>query len=138
MDQLTAQGRPLSPPFHARDLQLHHHLFQHRQQNLEDEQSENNNINCILKRDWDKNYSVSTATAGGRRAIAGHHFFSPHRLCRRANRVYRQCHVHRRPPFLPGVATMKLVHQLTVRRGVESGYDRRATSRDGLEFKVTS
>ncbi|KAL2453817.1 AT-hook motif nuclear-localized protein 22 [Abeliophyllum distichum] len=65
MDQLTAQGRPLPPPFHARDLQLHHHPFQHRQQNLEDEQSENSNINRSLKRDRDENYSVSTAAVEG-------------------------------------------------------------------------
>ncbi|KAL2495637.1 AT-hook motif nuclear-localized protein 22-like [Forsythia ovata] len=63
MDQLTAQGRSLPPPFHARDLQLHHHPFQHRQQNLEDEQSKNSNINCSLKQDRDKNYSGSTTAA---------------------------------------------------------------------------
>ncbi|CAA3016139.1 AT-hook motif nuclear-localized protein 22-like [Olea europaea var. sylvestris] len=65
MDQLTAQGRPLPPPFQARDLQLHHHQFQNRQQDLEDKQSENSNINRSLKRDCDENYGVSTTTIGG-------------------------------------------------------------------------
>ncbi|XP_022862571.1 AT-hook motif nuclear-localized protein 22-like [Olea europaea var. sylvestris] len=63
MDQLTSHGRSLPPPFHARDLQLHHHQFQHhQQQNPEDEQSGNSNPNRNLKRDRDENYGVSTTT----------------------------------------------------------------------------
>ncbi|KAL2513968.1 AT-hook motif nuclear-localized protein 26 [Forsythia ovata] len=69
MDQLTAQGHPLPHPFHARDLQLHHHPFQHRQQNLEDEQNKNSNINRSLKRNWDENYSVSTVVAEGKELL---------------------------------------------------------------------
>ncbi|KAL3829584.1 hypothetical protein ACJIZ3_018386 [Penstemon smallii] len=59
MDQL-AHGRPLPPPFHARDLQLHHHhQFQHHHQNPEDEQSGNSNTpRGNLKRDREDNYDM--------------------------------------------------------------------------------
>ncbi|KAG6437784.1 hypothetical protein SASPL_102713 [Salvia splendens] len=52
MDQL-AHGRPLPPPFHTRDLQLHHQQFQH-----EDEQSGNTNHSLSLKRDRDESYGA--------------------------------------------------------------------------------
>ncbi|KAG8391688.1 hypothetical protein BUALT_Bualt01G0213300 [Buddleja alternifolia] len=66
MDQL-AHGRPLPPPFHTRDLQLHHHQFQqqqHHQNPVDDEQSGNTNPNnrITLKRDRDDNYNLSTTT----------------------------------------------------------------------------
>ncbi|KAJ8626515.1 hypothetical protein MRB53_019822 [Persea americana] len=57
MDQLTASahGRPLPPPFHARDLHHHHlHQPQHpQQQNSEDEQSGSSGLNNGKKRDRD-------------------------------------------------------------------------------------
>ncbi|PIN23783.1 hypothetical protein CDL12_03479 [Handroanthus impetiginosus] len=71
MDQL-AHGRPLPPPFHARDLQLHHHnQFQHHLQNPDndehirnnDNNNDNNNTNRNLKRDRDDNYSLPTTTS---------------------------------------------------------------------------
>ncbi|KAG8363383.1 hypothetical protein BUALT_Bualt19G0016700 [Buddleja alternifolia] len=67
MDQL-AHGRPLPPPFHARDLQLHHrHQFRHHQyQNPEDDHSQNtitnNNNNHTPKQDPDDNYHLPTTT----------------------------------------------------------------------------
>ncbi|KAL6560358.1 hypothetical protein OROGR_003917 [Orobanche gracilis] len=62
MDQLSHGGRPLPPPFHTRDLQLHHHhhQFQH-QQNPEDEHNSGNH--CGLNLDRDENYNISNATA---------------------------------------------------------------------------
>ncbi|CAI9765194.1 unnamed protein product [Fraxinus pennsylvanica] len=72
MDQLTSHGRSLPPPFHARDLQLHHHQFQHhQQQNPEDEQSGNSNPNRNLKRDRDENYGVSTTTTSSNTPPSG-------------------------------------------------------------------
>ncbi|KAI3449142.1 hypothetical protein Pfo_005807 [Paulownia fortunei] len=65
MDQL-AHGRPLPPPFHTRDLRLHHHQFQQQQhlhQNPEDEQSGNSNLVRSLKRDRDENYGIPTTTS---------------------------------------------------------------------------
>ncbi|XP_073143280.1 AT-hook motif nuclear-localized protein 22-like [Henckelia pumila] len=61
MDQL-AQGRPLPPPFLARDLQLHHHRqYQHHQNDPEDEQSGNSNPTRLLKRDREEiNYGLPT------------------------------------------------------------------------------
>ncbi|XP_038681802.1 AT-hook motif nuclear-localized protein 22-like [Tripterygium wilfordii] len=50
MDPVTAHGRPLPPPFHARDLHLHsHHQFQH--QNSQDDQIGNGSLNRSQKRD---------------------------------------------------------------------------------------
>ncbi|KAL6498786.1 AT-hook motif nuclear-localized protein 22 [Orobanche gracilis] len=62
MDQLSHGGRPLPPPFHTRDLQLHHHhhQFQH-QQNPEDEHNSGNHSGLNLDRD--ENYNISNATA---------------------------------------------------------------------------
>lgn len=69
MDQLTAHGRPLPPPFHTRDLQLHHHPHQFQQLHLhqqqqqhkaEDEISGNSTTpppNRSQKRDRDDNVS---------------------------------------------------------------------------------
>ena len=56
MDQL-AHGRPLPPPFHAGDLQLHHHQFQHHH---DDEQSGNSHP---IKRDRDESYGLQTPTS---------------------------------------------------------------------------
>ncbi|KAF3626324.1 AT-hook motif nuclear-localized protein 26 [Capsicum annuum] len=65
MDQLTAHGRPLPPPFHTRDLQLQntnpHHQFhhiqqQHQQVQAEDEQQSGHRNQ---KRDRDDNYSLN-------------------------------------------------------------------------------
>ncbi|KAL2251681.1 AT-hook motif nuclear-localized protein 22-like [Sesamum indicum] len=62
MDQL-AHGRPLPPPFHTRDLQLHHQ-FQHHHQNPDDEQSGNSNSGGLsLKRDREENYGLPPTTA---------------------------------------------------------------------------
>ncbi|KAL0373567.1 UNVERIFIED_CONTAM: AT-hook motif nuclear-localized protein 22 [Sesamum radiatum] len=62
MDQL-AHGRPLPPPFHTRDLQLHHQ-FQHHHQNPDDEQSGNSNSGGLsLKRDREDNYGLPPTTA---------------------------------------------------------------------------
>lgn len=66
MDHQLAHGRSLPPPFHTRDLQLHHHhQFQQQQQNHtnpEDEQSGNSNHGRSLKRDRDENYGIPTTT----------------------------------------------------------------------------
>ncbi|KAF5731672.1 putative DNA-binding protein ESCAROLA [Tripterygium wilfordii] len=52
MDPVTAHGRPLPPPFHARDLHLHpHHQFQHQNLNSEEEQIGNGSLNRGQKRD---------------------------------------------------------------------------------------
>ncbi|KAL6565908.1 AT-hook motif nuclear-localized protein 22 [Orobanche hederae] len=67
MDQLAHGGRPLPPPFHTRDLQLHHHhhhQFQH-QQNPEDEQNSGNHSGLNLDRDDNYNISNATATSDG-------------------------------------------------------------------------
>ncbi|KAK4383648.1 AT-hook motif nuclear-localized protein 22 [Sesamum angolense] len=62
MDQL-AHGRPLPPPFHTRDLQLHHQ-FQHHHQNPDDEQSGNSNSGGLsLKRDREDKYGLPPTTA---------------------------------------------------------------------------
>lgn len=61
MDQVTAQGRPLPPPFLTRDLHLHpHHQFQphlnNHQTNIEEEQQSGNSaLNRGQKRDRDDN-----------------------------------------------------------------------------------
>lgn len=58
MDQL-AHGRPLPPPFHARDLQLHHQFQQYQE-----EQIGNGNPNRNSKRDRDENnYGVDPANS---------------------------------------------------------------------------
>lgn len=65
MDPVTAQGRPLPPPFLSRDLHLHpHHQFQprHNHQNNEDEQSGNGNLSRGQKRDRDENAGATTPT----------------------------------------------------------------------------
>ncbi|KAL1540125.1 AT-hook motif nuclear-localized protein 22-like [Salvia divinorum] len=67
MDQL-AHGRPLPPPFHARDLQLHHHQFQHHHLNPDN----NNDDNSLsLKRDRDESYGAAAdTTSDGKDAAA--------------------------------------------------------------------
>ncbi|KAA8515948.1 hypothetical protein F0562_019127 [Nyssa sinensis] len=62
MDQVTAHGRPLPPPFHTRDLQLHHHphQYQHHQQKSEEEQSGSSGLNRGQKRDRDDNTTTNT------------------------------------------------------------------------------
>ncbi|XP_061371054.1 AT-hook motif nuclear-localized protein 22-like [Gastrolobium bilobum] len=69
MDPVTAQGRPLPPPFLTRDLHLHQrHQFQphHNHQNSEDEQSGNGNgLNRGQKRDRDENNAGATTPTGG-------------------------------------------------------------------------
>lgn len=66
MDQVTAQGRPLPPPFLTRDLHLHpHHQFQslHNHQNNEDEQqSGNGNLTRGQKRDRGDDNAATTPT----------------------------------------------------------------------------
>lgn len=71
MDPVTAHGRPLPPPFHTRDLQLHHHTpplqFQHhhhQQQKSEDEQQMGGiHLNRGQKRDRNENNSPVTPAA---------------------------------------------------------------------------
>ncbi|KAF5952928.1 hypothetical protein HYC85_010872 [Camellia sinensis] len=71
MDPVTAHGRPLPPPFHTRDLQLHHHTpplqFQHhhhQQQKSEDEQQMGGiSLNRGQKRDRNENNSPVTPAA---------------------------------------------------------------------------
>ena len=58
MDPITAHGRPLPPPFHNRDLQLHPHL-QYQQPNSEDEGSSGLN----RKRDRDENAAAANNTS---------------------------------------------------------------------------
>ncbi|XAR54124.1 hypothetical protein NMG60_11029134 [Bertholletia excelsa] len=61
MDPLTAHGRPLPPPFLARDLQLHHHFQHHQQQKSEEEQSGSvGGLNLVKKGDREDN-TVATA-----------------------------------------------------------------------------
>ncbi|XP_075518430.1 AT-hook motif nuclear-localized protein 22-like [Primulina tabacum] len=65
MDRL-AQGRPLPPPFLARDLQLHHHRQyqqQHHQNDPEDEQNGNRNPNRMVKRDREENHGFPTTNS---------------------------------------------------------------------------
>ncbi|KAL3536933.1 hypothetical protein ACH5RR_000299 [Cinchona calisaya] len=70
MDQLTAHGRPLPPPFHTRDLQLHHHPYQFQQQQQqqaeEEEQSGSSTPNRSQKRDRDEN---NTAGSGDNKEL---------------------------------------------------------------------
>ncbi|KAK4738656.1 hypothetical protein R3W88_002353 [Solanum pinnatisectum] len=71
MDQLTAHGRPLPPPFHTRDLQLQnnnphlhgqfHHIQQQQQQKTEDEQQSGHRNQ---KRDRDDNFSLNPDQSG--------------------------------------------------------------------------
>ncbi|XP_055815019.1 AT-hook motif nuclear-localized protein 22-like [Solanum dulcamara] len=66
MDQLTAHGRPLPPPFHTRDLQTlqnnHPHQFHHiQQQKTEDEQQSGHRNQ---KRDRDDNFSLNPDQSG--------------------------------------------------------------------------
>lgn len=69
MDQLTAHGRPLPPPFHTRDLQLQnnnphlHGQFHHiqQQQKTEDEQQSGHRNQ---KRDRDDNFSLNPDQSG--------------------------------------------------------------------------
>ncbi|CAK9154528.1 unnamed protein product [Ilex paraguariensis] len=65
MDPLTAHGRPLPPPFHSRDLQLHHHphQFQHHQQpKSEDELSGSSSLNHGQKRDRNDTNITTTSS----------------------------------------------------------------------------
>ena len=55
MDPVTAHGHSLPPPFHTRDLHLHHQQFHHQHQNSEDEQSGSSGLNRGQKRDRDDN-----------------------------------------------------------------------------------
>lgn len=58
MDQVTAQGRPLPPPFLTRDLHLHHQFQTHHtnhQTNEEEQQSGNVNLSRGQKRDRNNN-----------------------------------------------------------------------------------
>ncbi|KAK3036348.1 hypothetical protein RJ639_031755 [Escallonia herrerae] len=68
MDPVAAHGRPLPPPFLARDLQLHHHPhhYQQRQQNSEDEQSGGSStlINRSQKRDRDDHTTTASIHEG--------------------------------------------------------------------------
>ncbi|OIT32139.1 PREDICTED: AT-hook motif nuclear-localized protein 22-like [Nicotiana attenuata] len=63
MDQLTAHGRPLPPPFHTRDLQLQnnphqfHHIQQQQQQPKTEDEQQSGHRN--QKRDRDDNFSIS-------------------------------------------------------------------------------
>lgn len=63
MDQLTAHGRPLPPPFHTRDLQLQnnphqfHHIQQQQQQPKTEDEQQTGHRN--QKRDRDDNFSIS-------------------------------------------------------------------------------
>ncbi|XP_015062308.1 AT-hook motif nuclear-localized protein 22-like [Solanum pennellii] len=72
MDQLTAHGRPLPPPFHTRDVQLqnnnphlhaqfHHIQQQQQQQKTEDEQQSGHRNQ---KRDRDDNFSLNPDQSG--------------------------------------------------------------------------
>lgn len=69
MDQLTAHGRPLPPPFHTRDVQLQnnnphlHAQFHHiqQQQKSEDEQQSGHRNQ---KRDRDDNFSLNPDPSG--------------------------------------------------------------------------
>ncbi|CDP17786.1 unnamed protein product [Coffea canephora] len=66
MDQLTAHGRPLPPPFHTRDLQLQHHPHQfqqhhHQHHKAEDENSGSSTPNRgSQKRDRDESFMIPT------------------------------------------------------------------------------
>lgn len=64
MDPVTAHGRPLPPPFHTRDLQLHHHhQYQHHPQaNSEDEQSGSSSLNRAQKRDRDESNATNNTS----------------------------------------------------------------------------
>ncbi|KAJ8565442.1 hypothetical protein K7X08_008018 [Anisodus acutangulus] len=67
MDQLTAHGRPLPPPFHTRDLQLQnnnpHHQFHHIQQQQQQQQPKNEDEQQSghrnQKRDREDNFSLN-------------------------------------------------------------------------------
>ncbi|KAK4379375.1 hypothetical protein RND71_001237 [Anisodus tanguticus] len=69
MDQLTAHGRPLPPPFHTRDLQLQnnnpHHQFHHLQQQQQQQQQQPKNEDeqqsghRNQKRDRDNTFSLN-------------------------------------------------------------------------------
>ncbi|KAG6400468.1 hypothetical protein SASPL_137302 [Salvia splendens] len=71
MDQLV-HGRPLPPPFHSRDLQLHHHQFQPHLLNPENNDDDNNNNendnnSPSLKRDRDESYGAGADGEAARR-----------------------------------------------------------------------
>ncbi|KAL3624487.1 AT-hook motif nuclear-localized protein 22 [Castilleja foliolosa] len=75
MDQLTQGGRPLPPPFHPIDLQLHHH-HHHQYQHQSTEPDEQNSGNKTLKLDQgddNNNYNISPtgATSDGGGATTG-------------------------------------------------------------------
>ncbi|KAF8380414.1 hypothetical protein HHK36_027900 [Tetracentron sinense] len=59
MDPVAASGHghALPPPFHTRDLHLHHQFQHHQQQDSEDEQSGSSGLNRGQKRDRDDNYN---------------------------------------------------------------------------------
>ncbi|KAL6981825.1 AT-hook motif nuclear-localized protein 22 [Sarracenia purpurea var. burkii] len=65
MDPITSHGRPLPPPFHTRDIQLHQ-SFQHHHQQMESENEQRgggSSVNHGQKRDRDDNSSAATTTA---------------------------------------------------------------------------
>ncbi|KAF5744325.1 putative DNA-binding protein ESCAROLA [Tripterygium wilfordii] len=62
MDPVTARGRPLPPPFHARDLHLHHH-HQFQQQNSEEDQIGNGSLNRGQKRDREDMAATTSNTS---------------------------------------------------------------------------
>ncbi|XP_051123716.1 AT-hook motif nuclear-localized protein 22-like [Andrographis paniculata] len=76
MDQLT-HGRPLPPPFHASDLQLHHHHQFHQLNPADDGQSAgtatNPNRGAPLKRDLDTTFGLPTTPTsdGGKELVPG-------------------------------------------------------------------
>lgn len=63
MDQLTAHGRPLPPPFHTRDLQTlqNNNPYHIQQQKSEDEQQSGQRNQ---KRDRDDNFSLNPDQSG--------------------------------------------------------------------------
>lgn len=77
MDPVTAHGRPLPPPFQARDLRLHHHhQFQHhhhhqqQQQNSEDEQSGSSSLNRSgQKLELDEKPATTTTSMEGKEIV---------------------------------------------------------------------
>lgn len=73
MDPVAAQGRPLPPPFHTRDLQLHHPaLFQHHQQPpVEDEVRGGSGLNLGQRQERDDSSSAAATTTGNTNAAAG-------------------------------------------------------------------
>lgn len=72
MDPVTAHGHSLPPPFHTRDLHLHHqqqHQFHPQQQNSEDEQSGSSGLNRGQKRDRDDNNENTNGGSEGNEMV---------------------------------------------------------------------